>query len=828
MIRKLILSFYLVILLVSITGFTRHSNYFNAPAERNGARAFLIENQGQYQKDVRFVHQSSQGINWFTEQAIWFSILESDIQNVLHPGQISGNHIKLSFPGANPNVQIKPFNPYEVRVSFLTGGESDDWYPDVPVWGGLRYVNLYPGIDLILKPKEMGEARFDWFFEADKSADPSVIRLRLEGIQDISRDGYQLDLITDIGELSVSLPSIIKSDKSNAMRLAELSSEFSVDQTGTQTFEVNHTFSQRELLVVQPRQVISNALSYSTYLGGNDWEDAYGLAVDSFGYAYVTGRTPSLDFPVTPGAFQTDSHGVDVFVAKLLPDGTGLEYATFIGGSGQDSAFGIAVEDGIAYVVGNTWSSDFPMAGELAGENDAFVFALNPTGTDLLYSTLLGGEDQDFGNAIAVESGDVFLTGTTLSQDFPAEGYQRLGDAFVARLDGEGEPRYVSILGGREDEAGFGIAVQSGEVFVTGQTWSLDFPASGFKGNGDAFIAGFDPDGERLFASLVAGVGDDRGTGIVVDADGNSIISGSTSSPDFPTSPGEYRGGQDAFLASFNQDGEIQSTTLFGGSRDDSASGLAWDGSGGIYTTGRTDSTNLPVSQGAYQSLLAGGYDVFLAHFRLSDGFEKIEATYIGGSANDQAQAVASDVVGNVYLAGSTESGDFPISDGAHSLTLKGSQDAFVSRFGSAPLSSPQPTSSPTSQVPTSQSTSTPLATLPIIQTTVTVTSLATQVSNTPLPDETQQPGQPRETVRTQVEVPTSTPGPNVPSELAPTITSEASFEGETTIEVPPISEKKTDIKDAPDTSNYTWLILPIVLLLVFGLLFVYRKRTIK
>ena len=262
-----------------------------------------------------------------------------------------------------------------------------------------------------------------------------------------------------------------------------------------------------------------SALVYSTYLGGSNWDQGYGIAVDSAGNAYVTGLTESNDFPTTPGAFQTTFGGYqDAFVAKLSPSGSALVYSTYLGGSSYDIGYGIAVDSaGNAYVTGLTQSTDFPTMNPLqptyGGSDDVFVAKLNPTGSALAYSTYLGGRWTDYGLGIAVDgAGNAYVTGATFSTDFPTTpgAFQRVcnggsycvhyGDAFVSKINPSGSALVSSTyLGGSSYDQGASIAVDSaGNAYVTGSTGSSDFPVTpgafqtvcnGGSGCGDAFVA---------------------------------------------------------------------------------------------------------------------------------------------------------------------------------------------------------------------------------------------------------------------------------------------------------------------------------------------------
>ena len=260
-----------------------------------------------------------------------------------------------------------------------------------------------------------------------------------------------------------------------------------------------------------------SALAYSTYLGGTQVDNGERIAVDAAGNAYAMGFTSSIDFPVTPGAFDTTANGgFDVFVAKINPAGSSLVYSTYIGGQGFDSGGGLAVDSaGNAYVSGGTASLDFPTTpgafDTLPDGNDAFVTKLNPAGSALVFSTVLGGTVSDGASAVAVDgAGNVWLTGTTSSADFPLtagaadSSFNGMADVFVSEFNSNASTLvYSTYLGGTQSDIGNDLALDSnGNVYVTGHTYSMDFPATlgafdtVFNGDpsifwGDAFVVKF-------------------------------------------------------------------------------------------------------------------------------------------------------------------------------------------------------------------------------------------------------------------------------------------------------------------------------------------------
>jgi hypothetical protein len=383
-------------------------------------------------------------------------------------------------------------------------------------------------------------------------------------------------------------------------------------------------------------------LVYATFLGGSDSDIGEAIAVDGVGSAYVTGYTYSSDFPTTAEAFNTNHNGYeDAFVVKLNATGTGLVYATFLGGSGWDYGHAIAVDGAdSAYVMGRTASSDFPTTEGAfdtsynGGYWDTFVVKLNATGTGLSYATFLGGSG---GEAIAVDgAGSAYVTGFTESSDFPTtEGAFDTSynggdlDTFVVKLNAAGTGlSYATFLGGSGGDVGEGIAVDGvGSAYVTGCTSSSDFPTTpgAFDTNyssHDAFVVKLNAAGTGLAYSTFLGGGDrDSGGAIAVDGAGSAYVTGHTHSPDFPTTAGafdtSYNGNSDPFVVKVNAAGTgLAYATFLGGSSGDIGHGIAVDGAGSAYVTGGTSSSDFPTTAGAFDTNYNGG-DAFVTKLAL-------------------------------------------------------------------------------------------------------------------------------------------------------------------------------------------------------------------
>lgn len=373
-----------------------------------------------------------------------------------------------------------------------------------------------------------------------------------------------------------------------------------------------------------------------------------------------------------------------------------LVYSSYLGGSGGDIAYGIAVDSsGEAYVAGVTGSVNFPVKAAsqptLAGVTNAFVAKLNASGSGLIYSTFVGGSNADAAAAIAIDSsGDAYITGNTSSANFPVtpgvfqSTYGGSTDAFVAEIAPTGSKLvYAAYLGGSAADFGQGIALSSsGNAYVTGSTQSFDFPIvnplqQGNDGcttvnmvetcNAAAFVAEVDTTASALvYSTYLGGSGNNSGQAIAIDAGGNAYITGSTSSSDFPVSSAlqsQSGGGSDAFLTELNASGSaLVFSTYLGGSQNDAGYALVLDASGNIYVSGSTQSNNFPTTPNVFQAQYGGAGDGFLTKFG-AGGAVIVYSTFIGGTGADQANAVAVNSAGNAFVVGGTQSSDFPLSD---------------------------------------------------------------------------------------------------------------------------------------------------------------------
>ena len=647
-------------------------------ANANGATMWFSPDGAYYQFTRTIESEGSDPISVVDKR---IGIIPEEVMD-RQPDKIETMLIKAKFVGANPNLQMTGVDMMEYKCNYFIGNDPNEWHTDVPNYSALLYEQIYDGINL----KYYGNGRqMEYDFIVSPGADYSQITIQYEGAKSISiNDIGELVVETKWGEVIQQRPVIYQMENNSRVAITGKYRKIGDNSFGFKLSSYNPELS----LVIDP------LLSYSTYLGGSASDIGWAIAVDGSGNAYITGQTVSSDFP-TEGEYQTIQGATNVFVTKLNPSGNTLVYSTYLGGNAIDVGHGIVVDDsGYAYISGRTLSSDFPTESEYQtyqGDWDGFVTKLNSSGNALVYSTYVGGSDTEFCYAIAVNSsGNAYVTGYTTSSDFPTEGayqtYQGSQDGFVTKLNFSGNALiYSTYLGGSDRDLGLGIAVDgSGNAYITGFTVSSDFPTVGeyqtYQVKEDAFVTKLNSSGNALvYSTYLGGGATDVGKGIAVDSSGNAYIVGYTSSSDFPTE-GEYQtdqGGLDAFVTKLNSSGNaLVFSTYVGGSSGDEGWGVAIDGSGNAYITGFTHSTDFPTER-AFQAD-QDTIDAFVTKLN-SSGNALVYSTYLGGSDRDFGFGIAVDDSGSAYITGRTESSDFP-TEGEYQ-TYQGNYDVFVTKF---------------------------------------------------------------------------------------------------------------------------------------------------
>ncbi len=667
----------------------------------------FIENRGQMDSRILYHLQGRETAVSFTRGGLIISISGRD------PGSMKAAtnrtesmarrrwNLALDFVDANPEAVAQGRDPLPARVSYFTGPRKD-WHTGIGTYSKVVYRNLWPGIDLVYSGTQ---DRLKYEFIVNPGADPHQIKLAYRGASgDLA--------VNPQGQLEVPTPmGIIRDDRPVSYQGSNraIETRFIVDSQGDHRsygFKVGK-YDRRKKLVIDPAILV-----YAGFIGGSGDDEGHSVAVDNAGNAYVTGVTTSSQatFPETVGPGLSYTARTDVFVAKIKADGTGLDYAGYIGGDGDEAGHGIGIDSsGNAYLTGWTSSSEatFPvLVGPVLvykGSIDAFIAKVNPTGSSLIYCGYLGGDDQDEGMGIAVDTtGRALVTGLTASNETtfpvlvgPDMTFNGAIDAFAARVKADGTGfEYAGYLGGSGDDQGRGIVVDGpGNAYVGGLTTSSEatFPMVGaldptFNGGTDAFIAKIDTTGSAItYSGFIGGAGIDEAFDIALDPAGNAYLTGRTTSSEatFPKLVGPdltYNGAFDAFAAKVNAAGSaLLYAGYIGGSGDDEGFSIATDSAGNAYVTGRTTSgdSTFPELNG-FDLTLDGASDGFLAMVANGGAFLNY-AVYLGGSGEEEGFGVAVRGFAQAYVAGrsTTVDGSLPVVTGP-ALVSGGASDAFV------------------------------------------------------------------------------------------------------------------------------------------------------
>jgi hypothetical protein len=590
------------------------------------------------------------------------------------------------------------------RVNYLRGADPRAWATNLPTYTGIVYSGLYPGVDLQYSGVG-GQLKGTYTLAA--GADPARLRWRYEGATGVQVDAAGNLQIAWAGASLTEQAPLAWQDRDG--QRVPVSARYAVAADGSIGFVLG-SYDRAEPLTLDP------TLTYSTYLGGADADEATGIAVDGAGNVYLTGYTYSTNFPLSTAYQGGLAGGFDAFVTKLSPDGTSLVYSTYLGGSGNESGAAITVDGtGNAYLTGYTYSMNFPTQAAFqpanGGTPDAFLTKLNPAGSGLVFSTYLGGSASDYGTDVAVSgTGDVYLSGYTQSTNFPTQNAFRgtnagATDAFVTRFNPAGSALvYSTYLGGLGDDQAQSVAVDSvGNAYLTGFTQSANFPLNNAYqpayggGTYDAFVSVLNTPGAALiYSTYLGGAGPDRAAAIAVDSAGNAFVTGYTQSLNFPIQAAfqpANAGAIDAFLTKFNAIGSgLVYSTYLGGSGDDEAQGLALSSAGAASLTGFTSSPNFPTLT-PYQPGNAGNYDAFMTTFTAA-GAGLTYSTYLGGGNTDRGAAIAVDAAGGAYITGYSQSTDFPQVN-PYQPANNGLLDAFVAKLSDTPAATPTPSPTP-------------------------------------------------------------------------------------------------------------------------------------
>lgn len=675
--------------------------------DKNKLPLSFVKNNGQEDQRAHFTTNYKGRRFFFSPDRITSVELEHKEKQVPElghfPGPVedsdelkNGVALELSFTDANPNLTPEGVSQQPGYHHYFRGNDSDKWRNSIPHYKELRYAAVWEGVNLEISASEDG-LKMNWLL--DKPLRASSIQLHWAGVDSLEIDAtgnllvhHALGTLTDLAPIAYQEIDGIKIPVDCAYQLY---GEFDFG------FELTGDYSTEVPIVIDP------IFQYATYLGGSGVDIGQGIAVDSQGHAYVTGYTYSLDFPVTPGAFQTTIAGsYNVFITKFSSDGASLIYSTYLGGSGLDNGYSISLDtQNYAYITGSTGSNDFPTTPGAfqTTPGGIFVTKLALNGESLVYSTYLGDNVADIGYGIAVDFlGCAYVVGTTSSNVFPTTpgAFQTvfplsaLYAGFVTKFSTDGGSLvYSTYLSGEGYNYCFDIDLDAyGYAYITGHT-DGDFPvtAGAFQTtstNTSAFVTKLSIDGSTLaYSTLLGGTSFSQGTGIGVDSHGSAYVVGNTSSTDFPVTPDAfqttYGGGiADSFVSRLSPSGgSLIGSTFLGGSNADYGADISVDMQGHAYVIGTTLSPNLPTTPDVVPSTLRGDSDSFISIFS-ADLTNLLVSYYLGGSGYEGPgyNTIALGPVGAVYATGGTSSTDFPVTSGAYQTALNGTYDAYITK----------------------------------------------------------------------------------------------------------------------------------------------------
>ena len=626
--------------------------------------------------------------------------------------------LDLEFVGASRDAVASGVDRAPTTVNYFTGKPAR-WRVALPAFRGLRYDQLWSGVDLQVEAAGGG---LKYAFTVAPGADASRIHLRYREAS-AHVDGHGALVLEAAGARITDPPPVAWQERDGSREPVDAAFSVSASADGgvDVTFDLGPHDPARPL-VIDPAFPV-----YAGFFGGPGDDRALCVAVDGTGAAYVTGQSPS---PLTGT--------VDAYVAKVSPDGSQVDYFSVLGGTGFDAGFDIAVDTlGQAYVTGATTSdeSTFPVAAgpdvTFNGRIDAWVAKLAPAGNALVFAGYLGGAATDFAEGVALgPSGEIFLTGVTQSSErsFPVKigpdlTFNGRYDAFVAALGPNPTSSvvgdnvlYAGYVGGQGNDVGVvaergpgGLTLTSGQIavdaegsaYVSGMTDSnqRSFPdGDGFgavpgfdetaNGGTDAFVVKVRPGGAGLaYATYIGGSSDDRGFGMAVDSAGAAYLTGETTSDErtFPVLVGpdlSFNGDTDAFVAKLAPPGTaLEYAGYLGGSGFDQGLGVALRPGGSVVVVGHTHTGDgtFPVVDGPDSTFNGPGGDngdAFVASVKpvpdavvVTDNLEF--CGFIGGDGEDAALWVATDANGGIYVVGDTSSGPetFPAGEGIGVLT---------------------------------------------------------------------------------------------------------------------------------------------------------------
>lgn len=603
---------------------------------------------------------------------------------------------RLQFVHANARAQAIALQRLPGKVNYFLGNDSRRWRTDVPTYGRIEYRNVYPGIDLVYHGLG-GHLEYDWVVAPGAHAD--LIRLQVQGPSAVRLDHRSGNLVIGAGRAQVvhHKPVLYQWIAGARHPVVGQYVQIGKDEIG---FRLGRHDPNRPV-------VIDPTIQWSTYISGHGHDKGNGIAVQG-NTIFVAGETQSTDLPKAIDGCSNGNTTVvcaDAFVTAIDASTGAIRYTTYVGGTTDDWANGIAADSsGSIYIVGESHSTDLPKAvgpcyAAYGYCDDAFMAKLDGATGSLAYTTNMGGTSRDYAEAIALDgSGNAYVAGFTASSDFqhatnPCPSLCQ--DAFVAQVNAAtGAVASAMFVGGSAEDYGEAITLDAGgSVYLAGTTQSPDLPkrTNTCANNctySDGFVAKVQPaTGSVTYSTYIGGSQVDNATAVALSG-GTLFVAGGTSSADLggavnacaltPT----YGTCSDAYLARVDPtNGSIQSTEYFGGHKMDYATGLAVGPSGDIYLEGHTESVDLPAAVNSCNVSKLYNVceypDAFVAQFTPTGTL--LSSMYLGGTDKDEGTAIALDSSGNGYITGMTGSIDLPNAvNNCISFGVACADDAFV------------------------------------------------------------------------------------------------------------------------------------------------------
>ncbi len=670
----------------------------------------FIPNNGQWPDAVLFMARTGPMTTWFESDGWTFTLeqvrppAEGDVTD---EGEVKGVAVSMKFREASDATGVHGIGAPGATHNYAQGGER---VASARSYNRLRYDSIYPGVDVVVRPHD---GRIEYDVCLDAGADLSQVAITADGIEGFTiEDDGALVMQTTMGPVRQPAPRTWAEGPDGLVQM--VTCRFRVIDEDTWGFEVPE-WNGSGRLVIDPE------LRWSSYLGGSNFDYIMDMESDALGNVTVAGFTTFTGFPTSVGAYDATFNGSrDVFVSRMTPDGTTLLFSTYIGGSNSEEPVGMVLDDdGGVIVTGYTASGNFPTTvgaydrsfsggGALLG-SDAFVFHLDENGENLLFSTYLGGSSDETGVAVDVAlDGTVFVTGRTSSSDFTTTagafdttyngGGPEVGDTFVVRLTADGsDALFSTFLGGAANDNPKDMMLDhAGMPVVVGWTMSPGYPTTPgvhdtvHTGFSDAYITRLLPDGSDVdMSTFLGGVGDDSASALWIDDQARLVVTGTTLSNNFPTTPNAfqstYGGGGfhgDSFVVCLDYAAStLQYASYLGGSGDDYATCVRSDAAGSFIVAGWTGSADFPLSPDAVDATLGGSTDAFVALIEVD---QLLYSTLMGGNSVDKVTGMSLTPSGEVSLAGWTTSSAFPVTAGSYDETFDGFEgfisDAFVAR----------------------------------------------------------------------------------------------------------------------------------------------------